>query len=124
MPTKLLALFAGLIFFGCTEEKVPQRFYPRNDHEAYQHSLKQANLLSTALGEDWIKAAQKPFDNQIKVQLPYQEAFVLSDAKPDALGYRFDVKRGQKVLVDVGLIVTDTTRVFIDLFRIENDSLK
>lgn len=124
MSTKLLVLFSGLLFFGCTEEKVPKRFYPRNDHEAYQHSLKQANLLNTALGEDWMKAAKRPFDNQIKVSLPYQEAFVLSDSKPDAVGYRFDVKRGQKILVDVGLIVTDTTRVFIDLFRIENDSLR
>jgi len=108
---------------GCSEEKIPKRFYPRNDHEAYWYSLKQANLLNTALGEEWIKASKKPFDNQIKVQLPYQEAFVLENDIPDALGYRFDVKRGQKILVDVRLIVEDTTRVFIDLFRVENDSL-
>jgi len=124
MPTKILAaVFGILLLYGCSEEKVPERFYPRNDHEAYWHSLKQANLLSTALGEDWLKAADKPFDNQIKVQLPYQEAFVIADTKPDALGYRFDAKRGQKILVDIEILVTDTTRVFIDLFRIENDSL-
>ncbi|MEP1094246.1 MAG: M23 family metallopeptidase [Cyclobacteriaceae bacterium] len=124
MPTKLLLLATVvLIALGCTEEKIPERFYPRNDHEAYWYSLKQANLLSTALGEDWMKAADKPFDNQIKVQLPYQEAFVIADTKPDALGYRFDAKRGQKILVDLQLLVQDTTRVFIDLFRIENDSL-
>ncbi|MEP5612055.1 MAG: M23 family metallopeptidase [Cyclobacteriaceae bacterium] len=124
MPTKILALVLGaLLFYGCTEEKVPERFYPRNDHEAYWYSLKQANLLSTALGEDWLKAADKPFDNQIKVNLPYQEAFVIADTRPDALGYRFEAKRGQKILVDIEIIVPDTTRVFIDLFRIENDSL-
>ena len=124
MPTKLPALLLGvLLFYGCIEEKVPERFYPRNDHEAYWYSLKQANLLNTALGEDWLAAADKPFDNQIKVQLPYQEAFVISDLKPDALGYRFDAKRGQKILVDIEMIVDDTTRVFIDLFRVENDSL-
>ncbi len=87
------------------------------------HSLRQANLINTALGQDWLKAADKPFDNQIKVRLPYQEAFVISDTKPDALGYRFDVKRGQRVLVELQLLVEDTTRVFIDLFRVENDSL-
>lgn len=125
MPTKLSLLLAGaFLFLSCMEEKVPKRFYPRNDHEAYWYSLKQANLLNTALGQDWVKASKKPFDNQIKVQLPYQEAFVIDNTQPDAVGYRFDVHRGQRILVDVGLIVTDTTRVFIDLFRVEDDSLK
>ncbi len=124
MPNRLSILLLGIILIsGCSEEKVPKRFYPRNDHEAYWHSLKQANLLNTALGEEWVKASKKPFDNQIKIQLPYQEAFVISDLRPDALGYRFDVKRGQRVLVDLQLLVEDTTRVFIDLFRVENDSL-
>lgn len=112
------------ILFSCTEEKIPERFYPRNDHHAYWYSLKQANLLSTALGKEWMLAAEKPFDEQIQVKLPYQEAFVLSDLKPEAIGYRFDVKRGQKILIDIDLITEDTTRVFVDLFRIENDSLK
>ncbi|MEQ9404557.1 MAG: M23 family metallopeptidase [Cyclobacteriaceae bacterium] len=124
MFSKLSAfLIAIILFSSCSEEKVPERYYPRNDHDAYRHSLEQANLLNTALGEDWLKASKKPFENQIKVQLPYQEAFVLEDLKPDALGYRFEAKRGQKILIDIGLIVQDTTRVFIDLFRIENDSL-
>lgn len=113
-----------LLLFGCTEEKIPERFYPRNDHHAYWYSLKQANLLSTALGKDWLEAADKPFEQQIKVKLPYQEAFVLSPLKPDAIGYRFEVRRGQKILVDIDLITEDTTRVFVDLFRVENDSLK
>ncbi|MEP0985610.1 M23 family metallopeptidase [Ekhidna sp.] len=113
-----------LILFSCTEEKVPERFYPRNDHHAYWYSLKQANLLTTALGKEWMLAAEKPFDQQIQVKLPYQEAFVLSEMKPEAIGYRFDVKRGQKILVDIDLITKDTAKVFVDLFRIENDSLK
>ncbi|MEO9485146.1 MAG: M23 family metallopeptidase [Ekhidna sp.] len=125
MSSKFLTTFlAALILFSCSEKEiVPERFYPRNDHEAYWYSLKQANLLNTALGKEWLTAAQKPFDEQIKVQLPYQEAFEISNLKPDALGYRFDVKRGQKVLIDINLITNDTTQVFVDLFRIDNDSL-
>lgn len=115
---------AIIVLISCTEEKIPERFYPRNDHEAYWHSLKQANLLNTALGKDWLDAADKPFDQQIKVKLPYQESFVLSELQPDAIGYRFDVKRGQRILIDIDLISQDTTRVFVDLFRVENDSLK
>lgn len=117
-----LLLITGL--WSCSKtEIVPQRFYPRNDHEAYQHSLKQANLLTTALGQDWLKAAQKPFNNQIGIILPYQEAFVMTNLDPDAIGYRFDVRRGQRVVVNLDVIVTDSTRLFIDLFRVIDDSL-
>ncbi len=125
MPKHLVVCLILLVLISScsTEEIVPERFYPRNDHEAYWYSLKQANLLSTALGKEWLAATERPFEEEIEVRLPYQEAFVISDLKPDAHGYRFEAKRGQKVLVDIGLISTDTTRVFVDLFRVENDSL-
>lgn len=112
-----------LTLLSCKEEKIPERFYPRNDHHAYWYSLKQANLLTTALGKEWLEASEKPFEQQIEVQLPYQESFVLSELKPEAIGYRFEAKRGQKVLVDIRLITEDTTKVFVDLFRVQNDSL-
>lgn len=126
MSEKLLALIVGIVLLSScsTDEIVPERFFPRNDHEAYWYSLKQVNLLNTALGQDWVAASQKPFDNQINIQLPYQEAFVVSETLPDAHGYRFEVKRGQKILVNVSLITEDSTRVFIDLFRVDSDSLK
>ncbi len=125
MSSKLLATILGVLtLFSCSQEEiVPERFYPRNDHEAYWYSLKQANLLNTALGKEWLNAADKPFEEQIKIQLPYQEAFEISNLKPDALGYRFDVKRGQNILVNIDIITSDTTRVFVDLFRVENDTL-
>ncbi|WP_462248604.1 M23 family metallopeptidase [Ekhidna sp.] len=125
MSSKLFASILGaILLLGCSQEEIiPDRFYPRNDHEAYWYSLKQANLLNSALGKDWMDASERPFNEQIRVNLPYQEAFEISDLKPDALGYRFDVKRGQKILVNIDLITDDSTRVFVDLFRVENDSL-
>ncbi len=122
IPITLLLLTCVV---GCRQDEiVPQRFYPRNDHEAYWYSLKQANLLTTALGKEWLEAADRPFDEQIEVQIPYQEAFELSDRQADAFGYRFDVNRGQKVLINLELAADDSAAVFIDLFRVENDSLK
>ncbi|MEM6524198.1 MAG: M23 family metallopeptidase [Bacteroidota bacterium] len=125
MPKHLVLwlILLALISACSTEEIVPERFYPRNDHEAYWYSLKQANLLTTALGKEWLAAKERPFEEEIEVKLPYQEGFIISDLKPDAHGYRFEAKRGQKILVDIGLISEDTTKVFVDLFRVESDSL-
>ena len=125
MPFKFFAtLILTFLLLGCMEKEiVPKRFYPRNDHEAYWYSLKQANLLNTALGKEWLSAADKPFDNQIRVKLPYQESFNINEKVPDAIGYHFSAKRGQKILVNIQLLTEDTTRVFVDLFRVKNDSL-
>jgi murein DD-endopeptidase MepM/ murein hydrolase activator NlpD len=116
----LLLLFIS----GCTEEKVPERFYPRNNHEAYWYSLKQANLLETALGQDWNAAADSVYSQSIKIDLPYQESFHLDPRKPEALGYRFSIKRGQKVLIEVQQLNQDSSHIFIDAFRVISDSLK
>ncbi len=121
---KLATLLSFSLIVGCTQKEiVEERFYPRNDHEAYWHALKKADLLSTALGKDWLKAAEKPFNNQIQVKLPYQESFAISEMLPDAHGYRFDAKRGERIVIKTSLISRDTAKVFMDLFRVTSDSL-
>lgn len=126
MPTKFLASLLLLTTLASCSKKeiVPERFYPKNDFEVYWHSLKQANLLSTGLGRDWMAAAEKPFEEQIEVGLPYQESFEISSLIPEAHGYQFKVKRGQKVLVNIDLLSSDSSRLFVDLFRLTGDTLK
>ena len=119
----ILSLSSLVLFSGCKQEIIEKPFYPRNDHEAYWYSLKKADLLNTALGKDWMLAADKPFNEQIFIDLPYQESFDISPKLPDAHGYRFDVKRGQQIVINIDLLTPDTTRVFVDLFRVKSDSL-
>lgn len=124
MPTRLVVLILVIFLLGCNDQEiVPKAFYPKNDHEAYWHSLEQANLATSALGTEWIAASERAFKRQMVTTLPYQESLVLTPLQPEALAYRFAVKRGQKILIDVSLLTKDSTKVFVDLFRVENDSL-
>jgi murein DD-endopeptidase MepM/ murein hydrolase activator NlpD len=124
MRIRLFVLFSMILFISCSDQEiVPKAFYAKNDHEAYWHSLEQANLGTTALGTAWKTASESVFKQQMMTALPYEESLVLTSLQPQALGYRFEVKRGQKIMVDVSLLTKDTTKVFVDLFRIENDSL-
>ena len=115
-----LAIAAG--FAGCEEEHVPEEFHPRNDHEAYQYSLEQANLAETALGQDWIAAARESIAAAIMVETPVIEAVYLDPAKADALGYRFAAKRGQVIDIETESNNGDHARLFSDLFRAPDDS--
>ncbi len=125
LPPRLtcLALLVTALFFACTqEEKVPEPFRPRNDHEAYQHSLEQANLLSTALGTEWQKWSQTSLEKPVKVKAPYQEAFYLAPDEAVAMGYHFEAKRGQKIQISFSTESEVDTKVFVDLFRVDESN--
>ncbi len=114
----IAAIFFCSIFYSCKEEKVPKAFYPRNDHEAYEHSLEEAQLLATALGNEWQQSAKNSLNNPINIEAPYQEAFYMDPNQAEALGYRFSAKRGQKIQISVTQESDEPSLLFIDLYRV------
>jgi len=120
-------IFGSLLFLlllpGCKKEIVPKAFYPRSAHEAYQHSLEQANLSETALGQDWILAGEEALDEAPTIVLPYAEAFYWDPNSAESGGYRFFVKRGVRVELEISVYSSDSLLLFADLFRETGDSL-
>jgi len=108
---------------GCKKEIVPKAFYPRSAHEAYAHSLEQANLHLTALGHDWIEAGNKALEEAVDIPLPFEEAFYWDPRSAESGAYRFFVKRGVRMEVEIGIQAADSLLVFADLFREKGDSL-
>ena len=108
---------------GCKNEIVPKVFYPRSAHEAYAHSLEQANLHHTALGHDWIEAGQKALEEAVNIPLPYEEVFYWDSRSAEAGAYRFFAKRGVRIEVAIGIPQEDTLLLFADLFRERGDTL-
>ena len=105
------------------EEKVPVHYYPKDSHDAYRNSLVVAQLDGTALGKEWMAAANEVFEAQVSLQLPHQEAFRIEPDKPEALGFRFSAKRGHKIMISLEQLQGDSAILFIDAYRVLNDSL-
>lgn len=119
-PLKWLGfLLLILAFIACEEEKVPKPFYPRNDHEAYLKSLEDANLVASALGQDWKLSAKESLNNPLSITTPYEEAFYLDEKEASAMGYKFKAKRGQKIQITVDQLTNEDLKTFIDLYRVE-----
>ena len=112
-----------LIFTGCRKEIIPEAFYPRSAHEAYQHALEEVNLIQTALGRDWIEAGIEALENPVRIELPYEEVFLWDPAKAESGGYRFFVKRGIRIEVDIDIQTADSLLLFADLFRETDDTV-
>ncbi|NND33811.1 MAG: M23 family metallopeptidase [Saprospiraceae bacterium] len=109
-----------LVFSGCENEIVPDPFKPRNDHEAYLHSLTKANLLTTALAQDWIDASRGSLEFPVQIEVPHQEAFYFDPKEPKANGYLLSAQKGQKIEITLANQNPDSAKLFIDLFRVDS----
>jgi len=126
LSTKMLAVASFLLLFllaGCKKEIVPKAFYPRSAHEAYAHSLEQANLHQTALGREWIEAGEQTLGKAVDISLPFEEVFYWDPRLAEAGAYRFFVKRGIRVEVKIKIQSADSLLLFVDLFRESGDTL-
>ena len=127
---KGLKVFSFILFFftilviGCKKEKVPEVYKPSNAHEEYIYSLKTANLSETALGRDWINASVDALKNPVGISTPFEEVFYIDPNDPAAYAYLFDVKRGQRIEVDITLFSKDTSILFIDVYREQGESFE
>ena len=123
----VVALLGGMLLVaGCEQvESIQSRFErPLTPHEQYAVSLEEAGLTTTALGRSWIDASTLALAEASPVDLPFREARYLDPAQPAAVSYRFDLLRGQQLLIDVTTQPGDTARVFIDLFEAPRDSTR
>ncbi len=119
-----LILSLLLIIPDCKQEKVPEPYKPTHAHDAYLHSLREANLADSALGRDWIFSAEEALKKPIDITLPHEEVFYVSPNETLAVAYRFDVKRGQRIELVVSVKSANPSRLFIDCFRVRGESEK
>jgi murein DD-endopeptidase MepM/ murein hydrolase activator NlpD len=118
MAVAVAALIAG----GCEEvEQLRDQWRPQTPHEAYLAGLHDAGLATTALSQEWISQAALALREPRPVELPYQEEGFIPSEDPTAVGYRFQVRRGQVFTVALFVESEESTRVFLDVFRAAED---
>lgn len=90
-------------------------------HQRYEQAIARSGLAGTALGADWLQAGDQALAAPIAISLPYRESGYFAPDRPEAVGYRFTVRRGQRLLVHLLRGVGDSAQLFMDLFRIPED---
>ncbi len=121
---RLLLFFVIIIpiisLISCRNEKVKKEYKPTNEHELYIYSLEKANLHKSKLYKQFVENSQKALSQALVVSIPYSEMFYVDHAEPDAFGYRFELKKGQKVKIKSEITSKDSLKVFMDVFRIRD----
>jgi murein DD-endopeptidase MepM/ murein hydrolase activator NlpD len=93
---------------------------PPTPHERYGAALREVALDSTALGRDWLVAADSVLSQALDAQLPMEEAGIYSREVVHAMAHRVELRDGQRLEVVVrseGL----PARIFVDLFEVTDD---
>jgi murein DD-endopeptidase MepM/ murein hydrolase activator NlpD/SH3-like domain-containing protein len=124
--TALLGLAGSVLAGGCAAdvEELRERFRGETPREAYEHALDVAGLTETALGRDWLAAAERALADPHPIRLPYREAGYLPPEQPTAIGYLLTARRGQQITVELELHADTAALVFIEVYRVLDDSAR
>ncbi len=116
----LLYHFLLLLIAGCGgPQSLKQALRKQTPYERYASSLENAKLNETALGKAWLEAGEKALRDSLTVTLPFKETGYFAAETPKAASYRFEVKRGQKIVVNLETKSREEMRVFVDLFKVK-----
>jgi len=107
---------------ACGGEGLRSLFVGYTPHERYEHSLREAGLDQTALGRDWVAAAEEALDRAVPLEAPYREESYLDPREAAASGYRIGLRRGQRLRAQFESEPDSAYRVFFDVFVIPTGS--
>ena len=122
--TVLLLQFPFLFFFVSCKTANKIFSATKSPHEQYSNHLNEAKLNTTALGMAWMNAAKKALQQPVVIVLPYKETGYFAAEQPNAAGYQFAAKRGEKIIVSVSVDTLLPLLFFADLFRADTTNPK
>ncbi|QNP54173.1 peptidoglycan DD-metalloendopeptidase family protein [Hymenobacter qilianensis] len=97
-------------------------FQKTTPHETYARRLRQSGLDQTALGRDWLAAADRALRDSLVVTLPFQETGFFRADQARAAAYRYAVREGETVRISLTLDAGADVRVFLDAFELSPDN--
>ena len=118
MHAWLTTVVCSFILLSCSTSG-PGLFAKKNLHDQYAQKLADAGLAETALGRQWLNAAERALTNPVSISLPYKELSYFDAAQPRAVGLQFSGRQGEKLVFQLNKKATDPFQLFADLWEVE-----
>ncbi len=114
---KLLCHLVCIFFFySCSTSKNPL-FKKSSPHDAYGNALNETGLSKTQLGTAWFNAAARSLQQPAPISLPFKETGYFAADKPAANGYVFNVRRGDRIIVNVNTLPASGFKIFTEIWQ-------
>lgn len=124
MPARRLhgaVLLAAALLAACSGE-LARALESATPRERYTEALRGAGLTATALFRRWSEAGDRAIAAAPLLETPFEESGYLPAERPDARGYRFAVRRGQRVVASFSLAGVDAAPLFADLYQLQDSA--
>lgn len=120
-PGVLSSMLVALILTGCASQFVPGVYRARDDYKAYTRALNALELNETELGRAWIATGNRALESPIEISSSAFEMGYFNPSSPDAVGFAFSAREGKTIAITVTVDDEETTTLFADLFRREEN---
>ncbi|MGV3710927.1 MAG: peptidoglycan DD-metalloendopeptidase family protein [Gemmatimonas sp.] len=114
---------ATLTLAGCDAVQTVTRARELTPHEKYAEKLRDAGLAQTAMGREWLAAADTVFPRAHRATLPFQETGFYDRAQARAVAWSFVARDGQKISISL-VAEGQPALVFSDLFQVTGDTAR
>jgi murein DD-endopeptidase MepM/ murein hydrolase activator NlpD len=116
-------LILVLLLSGCSArlEEMRERYRPASAREAYVQGLEETGIAESRIGQQWLEEGDAVLDIPIEPTLPYLEEGRLVASDIMALGYRLQLRRGQRLEVEA--VSAGGFLVFSDLYQSSEDDV-
>ena len=117
----LIGVLAGLAGCRFVEDLQLRISPPPFPHEEYSRGLETSGLATTPVARQWLDAAATALGSPEQAEVPFQRSGWFAAEDPAALGLRIEVLERRWVSVTAQLEGEDSTRIFIDVFRVSDE---
>lgn len=115
-------IFLTILLASCRNQLPGGLFKSQTPHQRYAEQLRQAGLAESALYKQWDGAATESLKSPQDIEIPFRERAYFAVERPAAAGYRFNVRNGYLLRIDLDVQALDSAALFIDLFEMQADS--
>ena len=123
-PYRKIASFLLLLFLLAACKSIKEGLFEKQTpHKAYWSQIEKAGLADSKMAKEWIKASDSVLITAVETDIPFSEAVVFDYDNLTAVAYHFSLQEGRSLRVVAEPELNDTSRVFIDLYR-KDDELK
>ncbi|WP_113651813.1 M23 family metallopeptidase [Pedobacter namyangjuensis] len=113
----ILTLFSLALILSCKSGPF-NMLKSGSPHQQYERKLQNAGLDKTVMGATWISNAQASLTKAVAINLPYQEKGYFAADKIDAIAFRFNLTRGQKIQIQLDRKPVEKFMIYADLWEL------
>jgi murein DD-endopeptidase MepM/ murein hydrolase activator NlpD len=117
----LLLLFLVMLVFSACKTGPINLFKTASPHELYLRKLSTAGLDRTAMGRAWMDTSNQVLNNAVNIKLPYKESGYFAAERVPAASFKFSVKRGQKISIQLSKVPDSEFMIYMDVWEIQDD---